>query len=209
MSGWLEKRGGLDATKGWKNRWCILSDNMFRYFKTDSDNTPAGIIYAEDIEEVSEDFEEAQKDISKHGFTFKIVTKGRTFVFNAVSIAKRDEWITTIKELLSAHSEDPITSPLKYTSVEIFYGAKPGVRINGNVGTELMMQLTNSVTGKIVQDSRGWFAELSTSHTTVLNLFTQHGWNLVNAFSCNSIPSNSTQASYSDMLIMSSPNNFE
>ena len=29
------------------------------------DNTPAGIIYAEDIEEVSEDFEEAQKDISK------------------------------------------------------------------------------------------------------------------------------------------------
>lgn len=29
------------------------------------DNTPAGVIYGEDIEDVSEDFEEAQKDISK------------------------------------------------------------------------------------------------------------------------------------------------
>ena len=29
------------------------------------DNVPAGIIYAEDIEEVVEDHEEAQKDISK------------------------------------------------------------------------------------------------------------------------------------------------
>ena len=29
------------------------------------DNTPAGIIYAEDIQDISSDYEEAQKDISK------------------------------------------------------------------------------------------------------------------------------------------------
>ena len=61
-----------------------------------------------------------------------------------------------IKFIIYIDSTDPIISRLKYSSVEIFYGAKPGIRINGNVGTELMMQLTNSVTGKIVQDNRGW-----------------------------------------------------
>ena len=29
------------------------------------DNTPAGIIYGEDIQDISSDYEEAQKDISK------------------------------------------------------------------------------------------------------------------------------------------------
>ena len=29
------------------------------------DNAPAGTIYCEDIDEIAEDFEEAQKDISK------------------------------------------------------------------------------------------------------------------------------------------------
>lgn len=32
------------------------------------DNSPAGTIYCEDIDEIAEDFEEAQKDISKVHF---------------------------------------------------------------------------------------------------------------------------------------------
>lgn len=207
MSGWLEKRGGFDASKSWKNRWCILSENMFRYFKTDSDNTPAGTIYAEDIEEVIEDFEEAQKDITKHSFTFKIVTKGRTFLFNAVSNAKREEWIASVKDLIRVHTEEPMPAPLKYATIEIFYGSKPGVRVNGDIGTELTMQLSNGATGKVIQDGRGWFAEICASHTTLLNLFVQHGWTLASSFSCNSIPSNSTVAGHSDMMVMTAPNN--
>ena len=102
------------------------------------DGSPAGTIFAEDIEDVKEDYEESQKDSSKvfltpsshtvttpehfththtpspthliasslpiphtvnihsipspnlqYGFVFKILTKGRDYVFNAVSNAKR------------------------------------------------------------------------------------------------------------------------
>ncbi|XP_003385248.1 PREDICTED: uncharacterized protein LOC100637413 [Amphimedon queenslandica] len=205
FSGWLEKRGGQDATKGWKKRWCTLSDNTFKYFKNDSDSSPAGIIYCEDIDEVAIHVQEVQKDISKHGFTFKIVTKGRTYLFNAVSNAKRDEWIKAIQDLISAHKEEPQTPTLLYTTVEIFCGQKPAIRVNGDISTELMMQL-NSSTTKTIQDDRGWFAELSTTHTTILNLFNQHGWSLMTAFACSSVPSNSTTAAHSDMMILTKPN---
>lgn len=81
--------------QGWKKRWCELSDHLFRYYKNDSvrpmyfhfppriyttfthqyvsliisiipqDKEPAGIIYAEDIQDVVQDLDEAQRDISK------------------------------------------------------------------------------------------------------------------------------------------------
>ena len=37
------------------------------------DNTPAGIIYAEDIQDISSDYEEAQKDISKVLFMWHVM----------------------------------------------------------------------------------------------------------------------------------------
>lgn len=49
-----------------------------------------------------------------------------------------------------------IVPPVRYSTVEIFYGSKPGIRVSGEIDTELMMQLSNSVTGKTIQDDRGW-----------------------------------------------------
>ena len=43
-----------------------------------------------------------------------------------------------------------------YTTIEIFHGAKPGIRINGDISTELMIQLSSSTTAKTIQDDRGW-----------------------------------------------------
>lgn len=106
MSGWLDKRGGLEATKvrllqllkywetecqryaqfrsqRWKRRWCILSNHVLRYYKSDAvsgfvchcqqshagvcvcvlqDSSPAGTIFAEDIVDVTPDYEESKKD---------------------------------------------------------------------------------------------------------------------------------------------------
>lgn len=84
----------------------------------------------------------------------------------------QEEWIKKIKDLLIAHKEgiieqlmypvilyqtiDSIIPPLQYTTIEIFYGAKPAVRINGDISTELMMHLSSSTNGKTIQDDRGW-----------------------------------------------------
>jgi hypothetical protein len=110
MSGWLDKRGGLEATKRWKKRWCILSNHLLRYYKSDTDSNPAGTIFAEDIVDVAPDEYESKKDSKvsvsfegaqssqstvalsfspQHGFVFKILTRGRDYIFNAPNQQKR------------------------------------------------------------------------------------------------------------------------
>lgn len=50
---------------------------------------------------------------------------------------------------------EPQTPSMLYATIEIFYGQKPGIRVNGDISTELMMQL-NSTPTKTIQDDRGW-----------------------------------------------------
>lgn len=207
MSGWLDKRGGQDASKGWKKRWCILSDDVIRYYRSESDKEPAGTIFGEDIEDVYDDLYESQKDSAKYGSVFKVVIKGRDYVFNAASGAKRDEWIKKIKELLDEHrSEVPELPEVRYATVEVF--VNKGVRVNGEIGPVLTAQLATP-TSKTSTDDRGWYCDNPVCHTAVLNLFTQHGWSLATAFQCNTfLPGASTSSVYpSDTLIFTHPYN--
>ena len=49
------------------------------------------------------------------------------------------------------------------------------------------------------------FIENPLPHTTVLNLFTQHGWLLATAFQSNSIPFGSSSPAPSDTLVFTHP----
>jgi hypothetical protein len=204
MSGWLDKRGGLEATKRWKKRWCILSNHLLRYYKSDTDSNPAGTIFAEDIVDVAPDEYESKKD-SKHGFVFKILTRGRDYIFNAPNQQKRDEWISRMRSLLQANREQDAASPeVHYATVEVF--PTRGIRITGEVSSVLIAQLTTT-TAKTTKDERGWFSDQALPHASILNLFTQHGWSLATAFQSNSIPPNSTSTAPADTLIFTHPFN--
>lgn len=197
-SGWLDKRGGLEATKKWKRRWCILSNHQLRYYKSDSDSNPAGTIFAEDIVDVTPDDLESKKD-AKHASVFKIITRGRDYLLNAPNHQKREEWVRMVKSLLQANrAEDPKAPEVHYATVEVFPGR--GMRVSGEVSSVLIAQLTTS-TAKTFSDDRGWFTDQSLPHASILNLFTQHGWSLATAFQSNSIPPSSNSTVASDTLI--------
>ena len=53
---------------------------------------------------------------------------------------------------------DSIQPKLQYSTVEIFYGSRPGVRVNGNLDPELMMELS-SAAPKTISDDRGWYVQ--------------------------------------------------
>ncbi|XP_064396957.1 src kinase-associated phosphoprotein 2-A-like [Halichondria panicea] len=203
LSGLLDKRGGQDASKGWKKRWCILSDNVIRYYKSETDSTPAGTIFCEDVEDCVEDHAESRKD-SKYGFVFKMITRGRDYIFNASSGDIRYEWVRTVKKLLDSHrSENPQIPDVRYATVDVFVNR--GIRVNGEIGTVLQSQLTTP-TSKAITDDRGWFCDQVPSHTVILNLFTQHGWSLATAFQCNTVPTGGNAITASDTLIFTHPN---
>ena len=186
QSGWLDKRGGQDGSKGWKKRWCVLSGNTFRYYKGDHDNSLAGTVFGEDIQEVCEDFEESMKDSVKFGFVFKIITKGRNFILNASTANKRDEWVKIFHELLATYRPSGVCpQPVKYATVEVFLHR--GIRVNGDISTELKGHLLN-VTTKTHVNEKGWYIENPLPHTTVLNCFSKHGWTLSNAYQSNATP---------------------
>ena len=95
------------------------------------------------------------------------------------AVCLQEEWVGKIRELVAMHSEGesnllyiyslfvavvdvaycilvvPCAAPLKYATVEIFYGPRPGIRVNGNIGTELMVHLSGCA-GKTFSDDRGW-----------------------------------------------------
>ena len=53
---------------------------------------------------------------------------------------------------------DSIQPKLQYCTVEIFYGSRPGLRVNGNLDPELMMELS-SAAPQTISDDRGWYEE--------------------------------------------------
>ena len=152
---------------------------------------------------MQDDYEESQKDSIKYGFVFRILTKGRDYVFNAVSHAKREEWVKKVKSLLEARrSEESVLPEVRYATVEVFINR--GLRVNGDIGPVLTAQLSSGNT-KTHVDERGWFVENPLPHTIVLNLFTMHGWSLATAFQSNGFPPGSSSVSPSDTLIFTHP----
>ncbi|XP_065195275.1 uncharacterized protein LOC135826596 [Sycon ciliatum] len=207
ISGWLHKRGGVDASKAWRRRWCVLGHQALHYYKAEQDKEPTGSVYAEDMVGVSQNADESSKD-PKYAFVFEINTGDRTFVFCANSQEEQDEWMANLRRMLSR--DDRISDQdgfhgqlLEYTTVEVFHDK--GIRVNGPLSQDSLTQLGQGATSKQKRmDERGWYVEIFVSMHRVIEVISGHGWRLDQVYQTHGLLPG-TGPSACNMLIFSRP----
>ncbi|XP_065920692.1 uncharacterized protein [Dysidea avara] len=192
----------------WRKRWCLLRDTSLGYYKSDNDTNPVGTIFAEDILEVKElevatTNEESQKD-KTHGHLFEVHCRNGNYQFIATTVEARNEWVSNLRSLLINKTTmgDVVTGDLvQYCTVESILGR--GIRVSGpDINTVLLAQLSVGANKKS-NDNRGWFADVFVPQSVILNLFSQHQWQLVNMFHTTSIVPGNREPVLSDMIIFS------
>uniref|UniRef100_A0A7S1CL31 PH domain-containing protein n=1 Tax=Bicosoecida sp. CB-2014 TaxID=1486930 RepID=A0A7S1CL31_9STRA len=88
--GWLTKVTGV--LQVWKRRYVVLRHGLLSYYKDEVQAVPKGVI---DLNEATA-VRPAHGDESDRPHSFVIVTRRRTFVFQAHSRADHDQWVSAL-----------------------------------------------------------------------------------------------------------------
>jgi hypothetical protein len=99
IAGYLLKQG--KKVKNWKRRWFVFrKDLSFSYFKNFGDKTPIKTINL-----ANDDGLEFKSDISQgEHFTFKVVTKQRTFYFSCSNDTDKDQWLLKLRKWVESNT---------------------------------------------------------------------------------------------------------
>ncbi|KJE90190.1 hypothetical protein CAOG_01533 [Capsaspora owczarzaki ATCC 30864] len=188
MSGWVQREeSGL--VKSFKRRWCVVQDTAVCVYKDDKDvllqfehqQPPLDVLFAEDITSV-------QPLVSQQGqqFGFEIGTSHGATLALRCSEDEHNEWMAAIR--LLTRREKPIAvagAPvMDFVTIECF--TLRGIRVDGSIEPHILAVLSDfdgrpidpAKRAKKIEDVRGWFCNRFVALPDVLNLMTQHEWQL-------------------------------
>lgn len=80
---------------------------------------------------------------------------------------------------MSNQSDGDLSNKVKYVTIEVF--VVKGIRISGLVQPQILAELGGAGAKKF-QDERGWFCDRYAAPSDVLNVMSQHGWELNASF---------------------------
>jgi hypothetical protein len=196
MSGYLDAR--TLESRDYRKRYVILDHNSIKMYRKENERDVVSLLFAEDIHHIIDNTD----DLVKHQFAFNIVTTQKTYVLNAPSQAKREEWKDKIRAVMEANNSDIQSGDLKYATVECFVGR--GIRVNGEIGSVLLGQLTSQATKKL-EEPRGTFYDCNVTVSSVLNIFSEHSWQMVSVFHTTLPHSLDSSPAPVDIIVFSQP----
>lgn len=168
--GWLLKEGGAARSK-WQNRWFRLQGKTINYYTKKEDTTPQGVIYLDEVKDVSKTGEHSGRPHCLVMVTTKDKGK-KVYYLSADTEEVLDEWYAAFHANLAP---DMPARLLKYATVDVFLSQ--GVRIAGDVNYNILSYISHRVPHeKKKRDHFGWFCDRSMAVGAVLNLFAEYGW---------------------------------
>ncbi|KAJ2028619.1 hypothetical protein IWW57_002068 [Coemansia sp. S610] len=94
MEGFLYKKAGGGASKGWNKRWCVLRSQALMIYKRYNEDKLKRVIRADEIT----DIHPIQR--RNHSFVFEVETPARSFFFEASSDQELDTWLARLKSVV-------------------------------------------------------------------------------------------------------------
>ncbi|KAJ2731149.1 hypothetical protein IW152_004738 [Coemansia sp. BCRC 34962] len=94
MEGFLYKKAGGGASKGWNKRWCVLRSQALMIYKRHNEDKLKRVIRADEIT----DIHPIQR--RNHSFVFEVETPARSFFFEASSDQELDTWLVRLKSVV-------------------------------------------------------------------------------------------------------------
>ncbi|KAJ3092526.1 hypothetical protein HK102_006303, partial [Quaeritorhiza haematococci] len=89
-SGWMKKKG--EKRKRWKRRWFVLRATKIAYYKNEREYELLHIIHLENVHAI------APVERKKRQNVFGVVTKQRTYFFQAFSPEEMEEWMSMLRK---------------------------------------------------------------------------------------------------------------
>eukprot|EP00732_Lithocolla_globosa_P007084 Lithocolla_globosa_v1_NODE_8668_length_794_cov_44.515562.p1 type:complete len:213 gc:universal NODE_8668_length_794_cov_44.515562:728-90(-) len=198
--GWLHKQGG--SSKGWKRRYCVFENNALFYYKSEKDVEYAGVIYAEDMRQITYSEDESKKK-KEYAFCFEIETQERKWMFCSDTKEEMDEWMAFISSVWEDTEEPDVDNVQQFATVEVY--ASHGLRVNGAVEAGILAKMSEGATAKQKRkDARGWFCEKYVSNVSVLSMMSEYGWKCTMTYKTQSVTADNKMAS-ATMMIFSRP----